>query len=392
MQKDEFESLKNDIQSNGFDKTRPVISFENAIIDGWHRYQACKQLDIEPVIVEFQGSQEDAIFYIISTNNRRNLNKGQMACMAVAAIKIIESIKAESKQGQRTDLTLGNNYPEVKIDNYKNRTASKLAEKFQTNDKYIKDAKRINKENPLLFARIEKGTITIPEALKELRTEAREKVKESLIEKANGAPASEKFKIFQGDIKTHKINRQFDFIITDPPYPKEYLSLYETLAERAKEWLTDDGLLIAMCGQSYVDEIYNLMSKHLTYYWTACYLTPGQPTPLRQKQVNTTWKPLLIFSKNTNYKGKIFGDVFRSERNDKDLHKWGQSQSGMYDIIKQVVLQGQSILDPFCGAGTTGMAAIEHNCFFYGIDIDEQNVKISKGRLNDFAGDDGGLN
>jgi site-specific DNA-methyltransferase (adenine-specific) len=56
----------------------------------------------------------------------------------------------------------------------------------------------------------------------------------------------------------------------------------------------------------------------------------------------------------------------------------------MYSIIKGIVLEGQKILDPFCGAGTTGIAAIKHNCFFTGLDVDEKNVSISTGRLSEY--------
>ena len=72
-------------------------------------------------------------------------------------------------------------------------------------------------------------------------------------------------------------------------------------------------------------------------------MLPGQPTPLRQRQVNTSWKPLLMYSCG-EYHGKIFGDVFISSGSDKDFHEWGQSESGMYSIISQVCLPNQSIL------------------------------------------------
>lgn len=226
--------------------------------------------------------------------------------------------------------------------------------------------------------------ITASELRRKAEEVKRQELRSQIAEQGENVMPAEKWRIFQADITTWTADKQYDFIITDPPYPKEYLPLYGTLAERAQEWLKPDGLLIAMCGQSYLDQVINLMSMYLDYYWTACYLLPGQPTPLRQRQVNTSWKPLLIFG-NLNYSGKIFGDVFRSDGNDKDFHKWGQSISGMYSIISQVCLPGQSILDPFCGAGTTGIAAIKHNCLFDGIDIDEQNVNISKARLDDAA-------
>lgn len=222
--------------------------------------------------------------------------------------------------------------------------------------------------------------ITTSGVLKELKTSQRKQEREAVANKAKAIPLSKRWHVHHGDMTTIKLDRQFNFIVTDPPYPKEYLHLYAEVARRANEWLFDGGLLIAMCGQSYLNQIYSMMSEHLTYYWTAAYLTPGQPTPLRQVNVNSTWKPLLIFSKG-KYNGKIFGDVFVSDGNDKSLHKWGQSESGMYDIISKIVLEGQSILDPFCGAGTTLVAGLKHNCFVTGIELEEANVNISKGRL-----------
>lgn len=223
--------------------------------------------------------------------------------------------------------------------------------------------------------------ITTSGIVKEVQSEKRTSERSKIAKRAQGVKPSERWSVYRADMQTWSAPHQYDFIVTDPPYPKEYLSLYETLAQRAKEWLKPDGLLVAMCGQSYLDEIYYMMSKHIDYYWTAAYLTPGQPTPLRQRQVNSTWKPLLIFS-HGDYKGKIFGDVFKSDGNDKSMHKWGQSESGMYDIVSKICLPGQSILDPFCGAGTTGIAALKHGCFFDGVDIDQENVNISIGRLS----------
>jgi DNA modification methylase len=225
--------------------------------------------------------------------------------------------------------------------------------------------------------------ITTSGLIKELRTDERTEARTKLAEAGAFVPMSEKWCVYHGDIATWKAPRQYDFIITDPPYPKEYLPLYGVLAERAKEWLKPEGLLIAMCGQSYLNTIYRLMDKHLTYYWTASYLTPGQPTPLRQVNVNSTWKPLLIYENWVKYTGKIFGDVFKSDGNDKENHKWGQSESGMFDIISKICLPGQYILDPFCGAGTTGVAAIKHGCLFDGLELEIDNVNISKERIDD---------
>jgi len=194
---------------------------------------------------------------------------------------------------------------------------------------------------------------------------------------------STKWRIYNDSMETINLDEQFDFIITDPPYPKEYLPLYETLSIRANDWLKPTGLMIVMCGQSYLDEILALMTKPIAYYCMAAYLKPGHPPPLRTRQVNCSWKPNLIFG-NRDYKGKIFGDVVSSDRSEKEFHEWQQSVSGMEAIIKQFCLPGQSILDPFCGTGTTGIAALKYNCTFVGIELDPRTAEVARGRLSEY--------
>lgn len=229
----------------------------------------------------------------------------------------------------------------------------------------------------------EQGEVPVrQQVLRQVRNKEIEKERKAIADKGNDVQENDRWTVECGDIKTYKTNKQFDYIITDPPYKKEFLGLYGILADRSNEWLKDGGMLIAMCGQSYLVQIYEIMSEYLEYYWTGCYLTPGQPKPMRVKQVNTIWKPLLFFIKPSNkYKGKIFGDVFTSGANDKTMHKWGQSESGMLSIISKICLPGQSIFDPFLGSGTTGIVAKRYGCLFHGIDIDKNCIALSKGRF-----------
>ncbi len=234
-----------------------------------------------------------------------------------------------------------------------------------------------------VFKKIESGKITTHQAIKKVKTKKREEERKKLAQSGENIQPMNKWNVYHDNIETIELTKQYDFIITDPPYPKEFLPLWEVLAKRAKEWLKPEGLLVAMSGQLYLNQIIEMFNQHLTYYWTACYLTPGQPTPLRTRQVNTTWKPVLIYGLNDKYKGKIFGDVYKSPKSEKNNHDWEQNVEGMYSLIKQICLQGQSILDPFCGSGSTGVAALQHGCFFDGIDIDIDSVNITKRRLHD---------
>ncbi|MBQ1250260.1 MAG: site-specific DNA-methyltransferase, partial [Clostridia bacterium] len=48
-----------------------------------------------------------------------------------------------------------------------------------------------------------------------------------------------------------------------------------------------------------------------------------------------------------------------------------------------VTTEGQTVLDPFAGSGTTCIAAQRLNRHYIGIEINEENFKIANSRLND---------
>lgn len=174
-----------------------------------------------------------------------------------------------------------------------------------------------------------------------------------------------------------------DFIITDPPYPREYLPLYEELAKLGARVLKPGGSVLALAGQSYLPDVLNLMAPHLKYNWTLSYQTPGGQSPqLWDRKVNSFWKPVVWFV-NGDYSGQWAGDVVRSDVNDNDkrFHEWGQSLSGMRDLMTRFVQSGDVVLDPFVGGGTTGVIAVELGCQFIGSDKDKDKAELTKGRI-----------
>jgi len=53
-------------------------------------------------------------------------------------------------------------------------------------------------------------------------------------------------------------------------------------------------------------------------------------------------------------------------------------------LIKLVSKEGATVLDPFMGSGTTGIAAIKLNRKFIGIEKELEYVKIAKARIKPF--------
>ena len=51
-------------------------------------------------------------------------------------------------------------------------------------------------------------------------------------------------------------------------------------------------------------------------------------------------------------------------------------------IINFLTLEGQTVLDPFCGAGTTALAALNLNRRFIGIDINPEALEETRTNIS----------
>ena len=391
----EYETLKADIEQRGV--MVPVEYDEKGnVLDGHHRLRACAELGIKdyPSVVRSGLTEDQKKEHVLIVNLARRHMNAEQRKQAVLRVKLetawsnvrIAELFGVAEGTIRNDLseTTSQNYevdlPVATIGKDGKKRTSKPKTTFNKNNR--EKQKTLDALVNLDDDDLPDRPLDSSEIAKIANGKEYKRRREELANSFTETEPDSRWNIYHADISTWIAPREYDFIITDPPYPKDYLPLYETLAKRSSQWLKDGGLLIAMAGESYLDQIMAMMTRHMSYYWTACYLLPRQPTPLRQRNVNTSWKPLLIFNKG-EYKGKIFGDVFTSERNEKVLHDWEQSESGMYSIISQLCYSGQYILDPFVGSGTTGIAALKHGCLFDGFDIDLESVNIAKGRLND---------
>jgi 16S rRNA G966 N2-methylase RsmD len=196
---------------------------------------------------------------------------------------------------------------------------------------------------------------------------------------------TDRYRLIHADIEAADIPvESVDCIVTDPPYPQEFIGCYTTLARKAAEWLKPGGSLLAMAGQTHLPDVLAALAVDgLSYQWTVAYLTPGgQSVQIFPRHVNTFWKPVFWFVKG-DYVGDWIGDVSRSDPNDNDkrFHHWGQSESGFADLIERFTYPGDVICDPFMGAGTTGVVAVRMNRFFVGIDQDEKAYATARERL-----------
>jgi len=220
---------------------------------------------------------------------------------------------------------------------------------------------------------------------KKLEQETR---RQELTEQALLIPDDDRYTLYLGDLKEQGEfieDNSIDLIITDPPYPKEYIGCWSDLAVLAYRVLKPSAFLIAYSGQTHLPEVMNKLSGHLNYYWIMALKHDGGKQLVGGRYALAEWKPILVYQKSPRKRlDKPFADFIDGTGREKDLHEWAQAVGELANIIKNFSLPGDTILDPFAGSGTTLVASLQNNRMAVGIEIEEEKYNIAKGRINEY--------
>jgi 16S rRNA G966 N2-methylase RsmD len=234
--------------------------------------------------------------------------------------------------------------------------------------------------------RIEEGVRSIKRILMEWRQEQKE---QRLKERAEAATKLDKpFVLHCCDIRdAYQVvpAESVDLIITDPPYGRDYLPLYEELSKFASHALKEGGVCLVMTGQSYLPEVLSLLTKHLDYVWMlAYYLQPPAPF-IKHRNIANNWKPIVYLAKGQPFVGQV-NDVIISKEPEKRDHEWQQNLEAFTELVRRFARPKMVICDPFCGTGTTGVAALLNGCRFVGLDADREVLEVARKRLEELIG------
>lgn len=180
-----------------------------------------------------------------------------------------------------------------------------------------------------------------------------------------------------------------DLIITDPPYSE--IHLYAALAREAARVLQPGGFLLVWLGTPNLPKIiHELESSGLTYYYLYnLHLDRGNHTGIVWKNTKrgTTGiiirtKHILAYSKRPSVSRIATIDTINGDVPDKRWHPWGQPVATYRLFIDCFSKPGDTVVDPFCGAGTAAAAAqILDRRWIIG-DIDPATCRLAHTRIN----------
>lgn len=414
MSEEEFETLKAGMAEEGFDPDYPIILFEGAIIDGWNRYRAATQLGIERKFKEFKGSKNDAFEYIIKTNKRRSLSSSQKAAIAVEAEDVYAELEAAVEEERREKISKNNQnqytksatqelIPEShKRDSKKeeqNQTRTKLAKKFDTNPRYVSDAKKLREEKPNAFNQILTGKTTIP------RVKKQEEIKQTKQAYTQSTKTDSPPVITIADCKEYLAtfeDNSIDLLITDPPYMTDV----DDIEAFAQSWLPLALQKVKPEGRAYI--CIGAYPKEVQAYfaillnqdkfildnpliWT--YRNTLGQTPKMKYNLNYQMVLHLYSKASAELDTTITKEMFSVQdinapdgRQGNRLHTWQKPDELAKRLVRHSTKEDDIVVDCFACTGTFLLAAAAMGRKALGCELNAENAAIAKQRGCDVKG------
>lgn len=230
---------------------------------------------------------------------------------------------------------------------------------------------------------------------------------------------TDQYQLYNGDaykVIEELINskRTVDHVITDPPYNISKKNNFDTMNNAKRkgidfgEWdkefdlyswielyssiLTKDGSFIIFCSYRYISYICDAMEANNIIVKDVIKWVKSNPMPrnINRRYVQDTEFAIWgvkkgskwIFNKPDNH--PYLRPEFKTPTvlgKERTAHPTQKSLNLMENLIKIHTNPGQTIIDPFMGSGTTGVASILHGRKFIGIELDEQYYNIAIDRI-----------
>ena len=205
-------------------------------------------------------------------------------------------------------------------------------------------------------------------------------------------------------------DKSVDLVVTDPPYEietrgagiykqadKQYVKELEGIKNGFDKKVLDELCRVMkkinvyfFCSQKQIIPLldYFVKEKKCNYNLISWHKT--NPVPACGNKYLTDTEFILFFRE----KGvKVYGTYdtkktwYATPLNQKDKKLYGHPTVKPLDIVENFIVnssqEGDKVLDPFCGSGTTGVAAIKNNRVFAGCEINPEWYELSNKRCKE---------
>jgi site-specific DNA-methyltransferase (adenine-specific) len=190
-------------------------------------------------------------------------------------------------------------------------------------------------------------------------------------------------------------NEIIDLVVTDPPYIARYKDrdARRVLNDDNWRWITpafsqvyrvlkQDSYCVSFYGWQHIEKLMTVW-KFLGFYPVA-HLVWQKRYPSKRGIVGHMHEQAFVLAKGRPSKpSKRLPDVLPWEYSGNGLHPTEKAVSVVKPLIRAFSKQGDIVLDPFCGSGSTLLAAREIGRRFIGIEKDQRVFEVLHARLED---------
>ena len=268
----EYEALKRSISEQGFWESNPIIINKDGIIlDGHHRFQACQELEIQPItsIASFPDKLQEKLYVTRTNRIRRQLNDFQNIELALGEKPILDEMAkrrrmANLKQNHSNlnSSSDSNPIPSVEyqtVGNGSGRVDQQIVELAGVGKDAVRKVEFILEKAPQdLLDKARKGQWAIHRLYKKLKYEERRQDlinTKSVISELSAA--NNNIRLIHDDFRNYVSqipDNSIDLIFVDPPYAKEWVHLYSDLGTLANRVLKPGASFVTYVGRFVVHE------------------------------------------------------------------------------------------------------------------------------------------
>jgi DNA modification methylase len=391
----------------------------NYLLDGFHRWKLIKKYSIKNykiIKMRFSDRGQAKRFIFNLQLGRRNCSIAGISYLRGSVYNHEKLASHRPKNGDnmsalRTSERLSKEYKvtarTIIRDGKFTEAVDKIADNFSTTDKKAKTKTLLlsrgldlSKKDILdlsnFSSQLIRDVIEGKREFWEARSEQNRIKRAKRLQRAAKLAMPQDIKLYVGDClelsRKHIGEGEISCIITDPPYSKDSLNCFDKLGQIAKTVLKESGFCCFYTGKMFLADVMKIMSKHLNYYWQIALLHHGSnstvfnPQAFHARRINEFYKPILIFQKPPSRRQDEYcDDVIRGSGAEKSLHHHQQGEMELHNIVEIFSEIGTTVLDPFNGAGTTGVVCKKLGRKYIGFDIDDNCIKETKIRIKNIV-------
>ena len=175
-----------------------------------------------------------------------------------------------------------------------------------------------------------------------------------------------------------------DMVFVDPPYGKDGIYLYEVIAKESARILKPGKFAVFYASDYWMAETFIPCCEYLNYFYLFHSINTKGKASIFPRKIFAGAKSILVFSKGKAQPIKWLSNVLDLHKKEKSHRKdnWEQPIEDAKFFINAYSNEGDIILDPNMGSGTTCIAAKQLNRNYIGIDISKEYCTIANERLN----------